>query len=108
MPRIINSLEVEGELTNSEGSNSLLYRDILHRGEYPIGITVNDVLPGGNSRDHFHPGFHVTYIISGEGVLKCGEEKHPVKQGDVIFLDENEPHCYINTGKTVFRMLGIK
>ena len=108
MPKIINSLEVEGVLTNIEGSKSMIYRDVICRGEYPIGVTVNDVLPGGNSRDHFHPGFHVTYIISGEGILKCGEEKYTVTQGDVIFLDENEPHCYINTGDCVFRMLGIK
>ena len=108
VPIIKNGPSVDGIYTETEGAKAMTYRDIFLRGEYDVGVTYNDVFPGGNSKDHFHPGFHVTYIVSGEGMLKSGDEFFPLKAGDIIYLQDNEPHCYINTGKEVLRLLGIK
>lgn len=108
MPIIRNGLSVDGIYTEAEGAKAMIYRDIFLRGEYEVGVTYNDILPGGNSKDHFHLGFHVTYVVSGEGVLKSGDEIFFLKAGDIVYLKDNEAHCYMNTGKEVLRLLGIK
>lgn len=109
MPEVIRGTDVPAILTESEGAQKMYYRDIfLSDAGHQVGVTLNDIQPGGRSKDHFHPGFHVTYVVSGSGVLKSGEARLPVQAGDVIYLASGEPHCYINTGAETMRLLGIK
>lgn len=109
MPIIKNCLKIEGDLVDESGSKGLLYRQIISKGnECPLGVVYNDVAPGGNTKDHSHEGFHITYVVKGNGQVRSGDDVHEINQGDLIYLKPFEPHCFFNTGDTIMRLLGIQ
>ncbi len=61
--------------------------------------------PGGHSPRHQHNYEHEVYIVAGEGKLECDGAFHPLKAGDVVFVEPNALHQFTNTGDTDFQFL---
>lgn len=58
-------------------------------------------LQGRKTSDHHqhHHQEQVYYVISGRGEVLCGERRHPVEEGDAIYLPTDVPHQMFNTGE---------
>ena len=41
----------------------------------------------------------VYYIVKGKGLIRVGEEKRDVREGDVVLIPKGEPHSLENKGK---------
>ena len=45
---------------------------------------------------HFHPELELTYIKQGKGTRFVGQQIADFEAGDLVFLGENLPHCWLN------------
>lgn len=55
---------------------------------------------GGFSIKEQHAHDHGIIILHGMGEVLIGEEKHPFKQGDVIYIPPDIEHQLVNTGES--------
>ena len=108
MPTIVNCNEVKGKIVSESGSKDLMFRDVFSKADgYTMTASYNDVLPGGNSKNHSHPEEHITFIVKGKGKLICGDNSYDISQGMAVYLSSNEPHCFRNTGDDLLVLFGI-
>ena len=63
--------------------------------------------PGGGMPRHTNTVEHEQYILHGKARIGIGDEIFEVKKGDVVFIPENLPHWYQNTGDETFEFLCI-
>jgi mannose-6-phosphate isomerase-like protein (cupin superfamily) len=45
-----------------------------------------------------HKGDEAGLILQGECLFELGEDKYDLEEGDSIYIFENTPHRFINTG----------
>jgi uncharacterized cupin superfamily protein len=77
-----------------------------------LGINVTQVAPGRSAYPfHSHrANDELFYVLEGEGTLRLGERRLPVKAGDLIGCPIGGPqsaHQLINTGRGPLRYLSI-
>lgn len=101
MPKVAHYTGIPGEPFGEEAPGVTI-RVLI--GEEPDGAPVYvlrmiEIEPGGNTPEHSHPYEHENFIVSGEGDLLLGEERVPVKTGDVAFVPPDVRHQYRNRGE---------
>jgi uncharacterized cupin superfamily protein len=77
-----------------------------------LGVNVTRVDPGKAAYPfHSHRNNdELFYILAGEGVLRLGEQRHPVKAGDLVGCPAGGPdtaHQLINTGSLPLQYLSM-
>ncbi len=55
-------------------------------------------LPYFDASYHFHPEFELTLILKSEGKRFVGNQMADFKEGDLVLLGANVPHCWKNEG----------
>ncbi len=101
-----DDIEENGLYTSSRGQIS------DHIGAKKLGYNLT-VLPPGKAQCpfHCHHGEEEMFlIIEGEGELRFGEKRYPIRKHDVIACPPGGPnvaHQIINTGKTTMRYLAL-
>lgn len=63
------------------------------------------VEPGGHTPKHSHPYEHEIYILEGAGVAMEGDQEHPIKSGDFLYVQPDEVHQFRNTGDAPMKFL---
>ncbi len=81
-------------------------------GARQLGYNLTEVAPGKvQCPFHSHHGEEEMFLIlDGEGELRFGEERYPLRRHDVIACPTGGPevaHQIINTGTTVLRYLAV-
>ena len=62
--------------------------------------------PGASTAPHYHPlTEEIYYILSGQGLMKIGDETSQVGPGDAIGIPPGAPHKITNTGTTTLVFL---
>ena len=49
---------------------------------------------GGGMPLHTNTVEHEQYVLAGRALVRIGDESHPVRQGDVVFIPAGVPHSY--------------
>ncbi len=57
-------------------------------------IKLFEMQPSGYSPLHSHPAQHQIIVIDGEGTVSNGKNPKPIKIGDAISIQANEPHQF--------------
>ncbi len=98
--------EIEKEKTSHEG---VYIRRLIDKkaGAKNYVMRMFELEPGAEIPKHSHPREHEIYVLEGEGIIGAGDEEVLVKPGYVLFIPENIPHRYKNTGSTVRKFLCI-
>ena len=64
------------------------------------GMVKHALQAGKNTDYHSHQGTEqIYYILRGMGKMLLGEEKYPVREGDVIYIPPETPHQVFNDGE---------
>jgi uncharacterized cupin superfamily protein len=101
-----DDVEENGKYASSRGQIS------DHIGAKKLGYNLT-VLPPGKAQCPFHCHYgeeEMFFIIEGEGELRFGDERYPLRAHDVIACPPGGPevaHQIINTGRTTMRYLSI-
>jgi uncharacterized cupin superfamily protein len=101
-----DDIEENGPYTSSRGRIS------GHIGARKLGYNLT-VLPPGKVQCPFHSHHgeeEMFLIIEGEGELRFGDQRYPIRKHDVIACPPGGPavaHQIINTGKTTMRYLAL-
>lgn len=101
-----DDVEENGKYTSSRG------RIGDHIGAKDLGYNLT-VVPPGKTHCPFHSHHgeeEMFFIIEGEGELRFGDQRYPIRAHDVIACPTGGPevaHQIINTGTTTMRYLSI-
>ena len=63
------------------------------------------VAPGGHSPRHQHNYEHEVYVLEGQAKVEQNGEFHDLQAGDVVFVEPNTVHQFVNTGAAPFKFL---
>ena len=75
-----------------------------------IGTSFIEVPPGKKGfPSHFHlANEEAVFVLEGEGVLRLGEERHPIRAGDYLAFPPGPPaHQILNPSQAPLRILAI-
>ena|SRR5581483_2113303 len=101
-----DDVEANGLYTSSRGQIG------THIGAKKLGYNLT-VLPPGKAQCPFHNHHaeeEMFFIIEGEGELRFGNQRYPIRKHDVIACPPGGPevaHQIINTGTTTMRYLSL-
>ena len=70
-------------------------------------MRVFDVEPGSSTPFHSHPWEHEVFVLSGQGVVKSEGTETQIARDSVIFVEPNEQHCFLNSGKKPLRFICV-
>ncbi|MDY6780780.1 MAG: cupin domain-containing protein [Halobacteria archaeon] len=65
-----------------------------------LTVTWVEVEPGASQMEHSHEPEQVYVIVSGEGIMRVGEDERRVESGDLARIPSNTEHGIENTGDT--------
>ena len=63
------------------------------------------VEPGGYTPHHSHNYEHEVYIVEGHGRVENDGEFRNIRAGDVLFVQPNTVHQFVNTGEQALKFL---
>lgn len=99
--------EVTQQAVEMEGSKGCQVRWLLGErdGAPNFAMRQFEVAPGGFTPRHSHPYEHEVFVLEGEGEVFEGNEPHPLRMGDVVFVKPDEIHQFRNTGSAPLKFL---
>jgi mannose-6-phosphate isomerase-like protein (cupin superfamily) len=82
----------------------------IHDLEYleQLNVCLNILHPGKETRGHAHENSDEVYVImEGTGECRVGDERFPVKAGDILLVKKGEFHKTFNTSDKDLKYLTI-
>ncbi len=70
-----------------------------------FNMRVFEVQPGHASPYHDHWWEHEVFVLSGQGVVRTGQDEMPISHGSTVFVPGGDLHQFCNTGNDVLRFL---
>lgn len=90
-----------------DGVNGVTMRLMVGRADGAPNFAMRHftVEPGGNTPRHSHDYEHEVFIVEGAGQIENDGEKRAIKAGDVIFVQPNVLHQFVNTSEVPLKFL---
>lgn len=66
-----------------------------------------EIPAGGTSSLDRHAHDHGVYVVAGRANVVLGESTHAVGAGDIIYIEPNEPHQFVETAGDIFGFLCV-
>ena len=98
--------KIENE-TVPEPANKVKIRWLINEKQNAPNFSMRrfEIAPGGNTPYHTHDWEHEVYVLSGNALIKTKDGVLALKQGDVILVESNEEHNFINNSEEDFVFL---
>lgn len=80
---------------------------VLYNTEHAQAAHI-ELKPGEFLKKHITPTDVFFYILEGKGVVEIGDERQEVSKDMLIDSPANIPHCLLNPGDDIFRVLVVK
>ncbi|MBL52088.1 MAG: cupin [Candidatus Marinimicrobia bacterium] len=89
-------LDIGGKIVKEDDKYTVKDNQMLKN----LVVSSTDLKPGKSTSGHAHPGQEEVYnFIKGSGKMKVDEETFPVKEGDLILVQDGSFHQVINNSK---------
>jgi quercetin dioxygenase-like cupin family protein len=76
-------------------------------GAHDFAVRYFEVAPGSASALEAHAHDHGVVVLCGEGRVRLGEVEHAIGSGDVVYVEPNERHQFVNTGRSPLGFLCV-
>ncbi len=98
--KIVNCEDVSANELALEGAKGADVRLLIGTDDGPPNfiMLMIGLAPGGCTPDHHHEWEEEILVKAGQGKIRTAGGEHALRPGDVLFLDPNMPHQFINTG----------
>ena len=94
--------------TAGDAGGTVVYWDLVpHDVPGRLGSNLVRVPAGCITHRHSHAWDQLNVILEGYGILNLDGVDHPVRKGDVIYIEPGEVHGYRNEGEDVLVILGV-
>ena len=105
--KVVHFTDVPAEEFGDEapGVSIRLLIDAERDGAPVYVLRMIEVSPGCRTPDHSHPFEHENFVVEGTGEVVIEGGRHPVAQGDVVFVPPGVQHTYRNTAEVTLRFL---
>ncbi len=105
--KVIHYDQVELEPVYAEGAQGAQIRWLiaLKDGAPNFAMRMFEVAPGGHTPYHQHAWEHELYCLSGTGSLVTERGEISFGENDVMFVDPNLMHAFMNTGESTLKFL---
>lgn len=99
--------EVQQQPVDMEGSQGCSVRMLVGEkdGADNFAMRQFEVAVDGHTPKHSHDYEHEVFVLSGNGVVLEGNQEHPIKAGDVVYVSPNDVHQFRNTGGESLKFL---
>lgn len=103
----VNHKDIDG--TSPAGTEGVDFKQLIAKNmEAPhFYMRLVDVLPGGHTERHAHKWEHEVFIVEGWGKIALKDRDEDIIQGDAIFVEQNEVHQFVNSSKSLLRMICV-
>lgn len=103
----INLNEVSG--SSPEGTRGVDFRPLLAKniGAPNFYLRHFELAPGGYTPKHAHDWEHEVFVIEGHGKISLKDRDVVLGPGDAVFVEPNELHQFVNTGKSKMRLICV-
>ncbi|MCA9291710.1 MAG: cupin domain-containing protein [Phycisphaerales bacterium] len=90
-----------------EGVKDVTMRMMVGRADGAPNFSMRHftVAPGGHTPRHQHDYEHEIYVVSGHARVEHDGTFHELAAGDVLFVEPNALHQFVNTGPDAFTFL---
>ena len=89
----LNILDIGGKVVKDDERYVVKDNSMLNN----LVVSSTDLRPGKSTSGHAHPGQEEVYnFVKGSGMMKVDEDVFPVKEGDVILIEDGSFHQVIN------------
>lgn len=90
-----------------DGAQGVTMRMMVGRGDGAPNFAMRHftVDPGGHSPRHSHDYEHEVVVVEGSGRLESDGEFCDLSAGDVVFVEPNVLHQFVNSGDEPFKFL---
>ncbi|UCD74208.1 MAG: cupin domain-containing protein [Phycisphaerales bacterium] len=104
---IRKAADVESTPVHMKGVKDVTMRILVGRcdGAPNFSLRQFTVEPGGHTPRHRHNYEHENYILSGTGQVFYEDAFHDITGGDVLFVEANQEHQFLNTGSEPLEFL---
>lgn len=105
--RVKHSADVQRNMVDMEGAKGCQVQILVGKEEQAPNFVMRqfEVAPGGHTPKHFHDYEHEVYVLEGSGTVTEGDQEHPLREGDVVFVAPSDIHQFKNTGSTPMKFL---
>jgi len=105
--KLSNAYDVELEPVYADGAEGAKIRWLIAEkdGAPNFAMRMFEVEPGGHTPYHQHDWEHEIYCLSGKGSLKTERGEQAFGADDIIYVDPNLLHSFVNVGDTVLKFL---
>ena len=99
--------QVPSQAVEMEGATGCTVRWLVGQSDGAPNFAMRqfEVEQGGFTPKHSHPYEHEVFVLEGAGLVLEGDQEHPLKAGDVVFVKPNEIHQFRNTGPQPLKFL---
>ncbi len=110
---IVNWRSVEPKVAHAQGESRSLLQHVSRAGGAPVlhgfqFINRSRLAPGASHEPHQHDDHEeVFYIVGGTGAVLLGAERHPINEGDAVYVPIGTPHGLINDSDDWLDFLAI-
>jgi quercetin dioxygenase-like cupin family protein len=104
--KVTHHTEIELQTVDMPGASKTKVRWLIGPPSAPnFAMRQFEIEPGGHTPHHHHDYEHEIYVLEGTGTVLDGDQSHPLKPGDVVYVQPNDVHQFRNTGDGTLRML---
>ena len=100
----LNILDIGGSVVKDDDKYIVKDNSTLNN----LVVSSTDLKPGKSTSGHSHAGQEEVYhFVRGSGMMKVDDEVFPVKEGDIILIEDGKFHQVINNSKDNFYFVYI-
>jgi quercetin dioxygenase-like cupin family protein len=99
--------EMDGVPMQMEGVEGVTMRLMVGRSDGAPNFAMRHftVEPGGHTPRHTHNYEHEVFVVAGRGRAEHGGEFREIQAGDVLFVEPNVLHQFVNDGDEPLQFL---
>jgi quercetin dioxygenase-like cupin family protein len=105
--KLQNFRDVPSKVVDMQGAHDCQVRWLVSEADGAPNFAMRqfELAPGGHTPKHSHPYEHEIYVLEGRGIVLDGDERRPLVAGDVVFVEPDDVHQFLNTGTSTLKML---
>lgn len=105
--KVNHANDVASQAVQMEGAQGCSVRWLVSESDGAPNFAMRqfEVEPGGHTPRHSHPYEHEVFVLEGEGTVFEGDQAHPLRAGDVVFVKPDEVHQFRNNGSQPLKFL---